>query len=69
MNEIQKLLHNYRKNHNLRQLELAKFLEVSQSQVCRWERGVHVPSKLRIINIKTRIQYARPLEMGNRPSR
>ena len=45
--KISKYLIAYRKKYKISQRVMAKFLNTSQSQICRWEKGTHNPSVLR----------------------
>ena len=44
---ICELLIEYRTKHKISQRKMAKFLEVSQSQLSLWERQLHIPNELR----------------------
>ena len=41
------ILLEYRWKLKMTQSEMAKYLGVQQHQLCRWEKGQHVPAKLR----------------------
>lgn len=53
--DIKQILSFYRNRHKMSQRDIATKLEVSQSQVSKWEQGIHVPSKLRSSDIRKRL--------------
>lgn len=53
MDTIKELLINYRREKRITQKTLADLLNVPPSQLCKWEKGLNVPRKLRQEKIKT----------------
>lgn len=53
--KIAQVLIKYRTDNKITQVGLAQLLGVAQSQVCKWEKGIHQPSKLRLESIKNKL--------------
>ena len=50
--EIQLFLNSCRGKYGLSQEKLALLFNATQEQICKWERGTHAPSLLRMREIK-----------------
>lgn len=56
-----KILKNYRNNNSVNQCALANKLKVTQSQICHWEHGHNLPSRLRQESISKILEFSMPI--------
>ena len=53
---IDVILYKYRRNKKITQISMGKLIGVSQSQISKWENKKHVPSNLRLKDIKIKLK-------------